>query len=144
MVAGESTQRAPAVPSGRSLPPVSELAIGSLALIVIGGIYLAGYFPRTTPLFPAVALLAGSGILLVTEVAMLGRVRQFAWHRFFQVFTWALAAYAIMAGMIGYAFVTDGVRGSLLVLLVLMLLVYAVDIPLLLAFSVARYAESDA
>jgi hypothetical protein len=68
-------------------------------------------------------------------------VRPFAWERFFQIFRWTLLAYAIIAGMIAYAFVTDGTRGSVLAVLLLMLVVFAVDIPLLLAFSVARYAE---
>jgi hypothetical protein len=41
--------------------------------------------------------------------------------------------------MLEYVFVADGVRGTTLVLTTLMLAVYALDIPLVLAFSVARY-----
>ncbi len=44
--------------------------------------------------------------------------------------------------MIGYAFIVDGTRGSLLLILIAMLLIFAVDIPMLLAFSVARYQET--
>jgi hypothetical protein len=112
-----------------------------MALIVVGGVYLASYVPRTVPLFPAVAVLTLAGLVLAVDVVALTRVRPFAWQRFIQVFRWTLLAYAIIAGMIGYAFVTDGTRGSVLAVLVLMLVVFAVDIPLLLAFSVARYAE---
>jgi drug/metabolite transporter (DMT)-like permease len=114
-----------------------------MALIVIGGIYVAGHFPHTVPLLPAVVLLALSGVILAVNVVLLRRIRPFAWDRFFQVFKWTLLAYAVIAGMIGYAFITDGTRGSVLVVLVLMLVVFAADIPLLLAFSVARYAEPD-
>jgi hypothetical protein len=143
MVAGETSQSNAPAQADRPLPPIAELAVGSMALIVIGGIYVAGYVPRTVPLLPAVVLLVLSGVILAVNVVMLSRVRPFAWDRFFQVFKWTLAAYAIIAGMIGYAFISDGTRGSVLVVLVLMLLVFAADIPLLLAFSVARYAEPD-
>ena len=36
-------------------------------------------------------------------------------------------------------FVNDGVRGGVLVVLTLSLLVYAVHVPLLIGFTVARY-----
>ena len=114
-----------------------------MALIVVGGIYVASYVPRTVPLLPAVVLLAAAGVLVTVNVVILSRVSPFAWHRFFQVFGWALLAYMVIAGMIGYAFVTDGTRGQVLAVLILMLVVFAVDIPLLFAFSVARYAEID-
>jgi hypothetical protein len=144
MVAGDTAQTAGHTSTERPLPPIAELATGSLALIVVGGIYLAAYVPRTVPLLPAVVLLAASGVILVANVVMLRGIPEFAWHRFFQVFKWTLLAYVFIAGMIGYAFVTDGTRGSVLVVLLLMLVIFAVDIPLLLAFSVARYAEPDA
>ncbi|GAC1524641.1 MAG: hypothetical protein NVS2B16_33200 [Chloroflexota bacterium] len=144
MVAGASAQGEASTSSERPLPPIAELATGSMALIVIGGIYLAAYVPRTVPLLPAVALLVLAALVMVANVVLLSRLRPFAWHRFFQVFKWTLLAYAVIAGMIGYAFVVDGTPGSVLAVLLLMLLVFAVDIPLLLAFSVARYAEPDA
>lgn len=144
MVAGDLPQSAASVSGERSLPPIDVLTMLSMALIVVGGIYLASYVPRTVPLLPAIVLLVVSGVILTVAVITLSRVRPFAWERFFQVFRWTLLAYTVIAGMIGYAFVTDGTRGSVLVVLLLMLLVFAVDIPLLLAFSVARYAESSA
>jgi hypothetical protein len=143
MVAAGSTQTSAPVSSERSFPPIAELAVASMALIVIGGIYLAAYVPRTVPLALPVALLTLSGVILIANIVMLSRIRSFAWNRFFQVFKWTLLAYTVIAGMIGYAFITDGTRGSVLVVLVLMLVVFAADIPLLLAFSVARYAEPN-
>ena len=53
MVAGETGRTSAGAAQDRALPPISELATGSLALIVIGGIYLASYVPRTVPLAPA-------------------------------------------------------------------------------------------
>ena len=144
MVAGETGHTSIGAAHERSLPPISELASGSLALIVVGGIYLASYVPRTVPLAPAIVLLLISAAILAANVVMLRRIPDFAWNRFFQVFRWVLLAYTVIAGMIAYAFIADGTRGSVLLVLLLMLVMFAVDIPLLLAFSVARYADPSA
>ncbi len=123
------------------LPPVTQLAMASLALIVVGGIYLASHIPHHVPLAPAVALLAASAILLLINMIMLSRVREFAWWRFFQVLWWTLLAYAVTAGMILYVFIRDDVRGGTLVVLTLSLVIYAVHVPTLVGFTVARYEQ---
>jgi hypothetical protein len=125
--------------SERSLPPVTAIGMTSLALIVAGGIYLAAHIPQHVPLVPAVILLALSAALLVTNLVLLLRVPGFARERFFQVARWALLAYAITAGMILYAFLRDGLAGGTLVVLTLSLVVYAVHVPMLIGFTVARY-----
>jgi hypothetical protein len=130
--------------SERRLPPVTEIGMTSLALIVAGGIYLSAHLPKHVPLAPAIALLAASALLLVANLAALSRVRGFAWPRFFEVARWALLAYAITAGMIEFAFVRDHLAGGALVVLTLSLVVYAVHVPVLIAFTVARYATPDA
>lgn len=121
------------------LPPVTQIGMTSLALIVAGGIYLAANLPEHVPLGPAIALLVLSAGLLVGNVLLLSRVRDFNWGRFRQVGGWALLAYAITAGIIEYAFVRNGLRGGALVVLSLSLVVYALHVPLLIAFTVARY-----
>jgi hypothetical protein len=125
----------------RRLPPVTELGMTSLALIVIGGIYLSAHLPRHVPLAPAIALLAASSMILGVNLILLGRVEGFAWDRFALVFKWSLVAYGITAGMILYAFVHDHVHGSALLVLALSLVVYAVQVPVLIAFTVARFAD---
>jgi hypothetical protein len=126
------------------LPPVTEIGMTSLGLIVAGGIYLAAKLPEHVPLGPAVALLVLSALLLVGNMLALSRVRDFNWRRFWQVFRWALLAYAITAGLIGYSFVRNGLRGGALVVLSLSLVVYALHVPLLIAFTVARYDREPA
>ena len=123
----------------RKLPPVTELGMASLALIVAGGIYLASHLPNHVPLGPAVALLAASALLVVVNVVSLIRVPGFNWDVFFLVGKWAGLAYAITAGMLEYVFVKDGTGGGQLVVLTLSLVVYAVHVPLLMGFTVARY-----
>ncbi len=128
----------------RPLPPVTQLGMASLALIVAGGIYLSAHLPQHVPLGPAVALLAASALLLVGNVIALSRVPDFAWERFFTVGKWSLLAYVVIAGMIEYAFLQDHIRGGTLVVLTLSLVVFAVHVPMLVGFTVARYADSEA
>ena len=128
--------------SERKLPPVTELAMASLSLIVVGGIYLSAHLPRHVPLGPAVALLVASSIVLLANVFALSRVKDFDWPRFFGVAKWSLLAYVVIAGMILYVFLQDHVSGGTLVVLTLSLAVFAVHVPMLVGFTVARYADS--
>jgi hypothetical protein len=122
-------------------PPVPAVCVASMALVLVGGIYLASYLPRRAPLGPAVGLLAASGALLVLAVAMVARSKHFAWGSFFLVLKWTALAYLVIAGMLEFVFAFDGTRGAMLVVLTLSLVVFAADIPVLLAFSVARFQE---
>jgi hypothetical protein len=124
----------------RKLPPVAEMAVTAMALIVIGGITLASRLPHPAPLPVLVALLAAAAALVIADVVLLARLRDFAWPLFFQVAKWTLLAYAVMYGILEFTFVYDHVTGATLAVLTLMLVVFAVDIPLLFGFSVARYA----
>ena len=125
----------------RRLPPVAEIAVAAMALIIIGGITLASRLPRPAPLPLLIALLAVAAVLVLADIVLLARLRDFAWPVFFQVAKWSLLAYAVMYGVLEFTFVYDGVAGSTLVVLTLMLVVIAVDVPMLFGFSVARYAE---
>jgi hypothetical protein len=127
----------------RRLPPVTPIAMTSLALIVIGGIYLAAHIPNHVSLGPAIALLAASALLLAINLALLARVEGFAWNRFFDVGKWALLAYAVIAGMIEYVFLRNHVRGGTLVVLTLSLVIFAVHVPTLIGFTVARFYEPE-
>jgi hypothetical protein len=127
----------------RRLPPVTEVGMASLALIVAGGIYLSAHLPEHVPLGPAVALLAASALLLVGNLIALARVNDFAWARFFDVAKWSLLAYAVIAGMIEYSFLRNHLRGGPLVVLTLSLVVFAVHVPMLVGFTVARFADPE-
>jgi hypothetical protein len=122
------------------LPPVTQLGMLSLALVLAAGIYLSAHLPQHVSLGPAVALLAASVVVLLGNVLALARVRGFAWGALFEVGRWALLAYAIIAGMIEYVFLRNDTSGGPLVVLTLSLIVFAVNVPLLIGFTVARYA----
>jgi len=125
--------------SERRFPPVAELGVASLALIVIGGIYMASYSPRRPPLGIPVFLTVAAGVLLLVNVVMLAVTKGLAWDKFFLVFRWSLLAYLVAAGLIEFAFVRNHTRGGGLVVLTVMLLLFAVDVPLIISFTVARY-----
>jgi hypothetical protein len=126
----------------RKVPPVTALGMLSLALIAGGVSYLAAYLPRRAPLGPAVGLLVAAAIVLAASIVLLARQRDLAWRRFFQVAGWTLLAYVVIAGMIEYAFVYDHTRGAVLVVMTLMLVIFMLAPPVLLAFTVARFQHT--
>jgi hypothetical protein len=129
--------------SERRLPPVTQIGMTSLALIVAGGIYLSAHLPHHVPLGPAVALLIASVLLLAGNLIALSRVKDFRWDRFFAVAKWTLLAYVAIAGLIEYSFLRDHIRGGVLIVLTLSLVVFAVHVPVLVGFTVARYDEAE-
>jgi hypothetical protein len=125
--------------SARRLPPVTELGVASMALIVAGGISIAARLPNDVTLALPILFLAASSLVMAANLAALARTPGFNWDAFFDVAKWALLAYAVIAGILEFVFVHDGVRGGVLVVLTLSLVVYAVHVPLLIGFTVARY-----
>jgi hypothetical protein len=121
---------------------VTEIGAASMIAIAAGVIYLAAYLPKHAPLGVAVGLLALAAALQLTNAILLSRLRDFAWDRFFQVGGWALLAYAVIAGMIEYAFVFDKTRGAQLVVMTLMLALFMLNVPVLIAFTVTRYQQT--
>jgi len=139
-MAAIDTPRAPAVPGDGPLPPIQQLAVASIVLIIIGGIDMAAHMPRHAPQGPVIGLLVAAAAILAINVIMLLRIAPFNWRTFRQVAGWAALAYIVIAGMLEYVFINDGTRGSQLIIVTGMLVVFAASIPLLLGFSVARFA----
>ena len=127
----------------RRLPPVTQLGMLSLSLIVAAVIYLSAHLPEHVSLGPAIALLAASALLLIGNVVTLRRTEGFAWGRFLEVARWALLAYTIIAGLIEYVFLRNNTSGGSLIVLTLSLLVFALTVPVLIAFTVARYDDPN-
>jgi hypothetical protein len=132
------------MPAERRLPPIQQVSVAVLVLIVAGGVYTAAHLPRHVPQGPTITLLAAAVVLLAVNVVMLARIEHFAWSTFRLVAGWVLAAYLVIAGMLEYVFIFDDTSGTQLLILTLMLVVFAVNVPLLLGFSVARFQEPDA
>ncbi len=90
-------------------------------------------------LTPAIVLLAASALLLASTSSCWLECKGFAWDRFFQVGKWSLLAYVVIAGMIEYVFLRNHLSGGPLIVLTLSLVVFAVHVPTLVGFTVARY-----
>jgi hypothetical protein len=126
----------------RKYPPVNQVAMASLALIIAGGIYLSANLPERVSLTPAVILLVLSALLMAFNLLSLTRVQDFAWDQFFAVAKWSLLAYLVIGGMLEFVFVHNHVRGGTLVVLTLSLIIFAIHVPTLMGFTVARYHQA--
>jgi hypothetical protein len=78
---------------------------------------------------------------MATNFILLIRVPGFNWRIFFRVARWALLAYAVISGLLAFVFVYDDTTGGQLVVLLLSFAVFAIHVPLLVGFTVARYAD---
>jgi hypothetical protein len=123
----------------RKLPPVSQLCLVSLGLVIIDGIYIAAHLPNFPSMTVVVILLSLGGALAIISCLLLSQIKAFAWDKFFLVLRWIGLEYLIEAGMLGYIFIFDDVRGKTLLILILILVIFAIDIPIIMAFTVARY-----
>jgi hypothetical protein len=127
--------------ASRRLPPIAEIAVTSIAAMLAGGIYLAAQLPGHPSLAIPVALVAVGALLTAADLVLLSRIRPFAWPTFFLVFPWALIAYLVIAGLLCYVFIHNHTPGATMAVLVATLAVFALDVPLILAFTVARFAQ---
>jgi hypothetical protein len=123
----------------RKLPPVTEIGAASMVAVAVGVIYNAAYLPKHAQTGVAIAILLVAAALQLVNAFLLSRIQDFAWARFKQVAAWSLLAYAVIAGMIEFAFVYDHTRGTQLVVLTLLLALFMLNVPVLIAFTVARY-----
>ena len=121
--------------------PPAELIFGDWYPALRAETLRVGKMTKALLLGVPLVLAAVSAVLLLAGVFLLSRLDQFAWPRFFVVFRWALLAYVISAGMIGFAFVRDHTRGAPLALVIVMLVIFALDVPVVIAFTVARYSS---
>jgi hypothetical protein len=126
----------------RKLPPVTEIGAASMVAVAVGVIYNAAYLPKHAQTAVAIAILVVAAALQLVNAVLMRRIADFAWDRFRQVAGWALLAYAVIAGMIEYAFVYDHTRGTQLVILTLLLALFMLNVPVLIAFTVARYQRA--
>jgi hypothetical protein len=128
--------------SDQRLPPIAQLGAGTLGLSLIAAIIITSKIPSDPPLAITVPLLVAAALSLLAAVVLLARIPGFAWDKFFLVAKWSLLGYIVIAGMIEFAFLHDNTPNTTLVAMSAMLALFAIDVPMLLGFSVARYADS--
>ncbi len=119
--------------------PVVAFAIGSIACALVSVGILIFYVPHPASLAWASGFSGGSAALLLAAMVSLLRRRPFAWRQFFIVARWVFLLTMVYTGMLEYVIVYDGARGKPLIIMTIVLLLTAIDIPILWAFSVARH-----
>ena len=119
--------------------PVVVCTLGSIICAIASVGIIVAHMPRPIPLAWPWGLLGAAAALLLAAVISLLRRRPFAWHRFFTVAGWVLLLTMVYVGMIEYVFVHNRGGGKPLIVMTIVLLITAIDIPILWAFSVARH-----
>ena len=105
---------------------------------------VAAQYGSPTRLTIPVVMLGLATALLVVNAVLVMRIQEFARPVFHRVLGWALLAYAVIAGILEFVFVFDHTPARELALFTGMLLLFALDVPLMLSYSVARWQPPDA
>jgi hypothetical protein len=88
-------------------------------------------------------VLDGLSVTAGAAIVLLSRRRNFAWALFFTVARWVLMLTGIFIAMALFVFIVDGTSGAPLAIMASVLVLAAVDVPLLLGFSVARHERTQ-
>lgn len=91
----------------RGFPPVARLGTLTLALTVAGGVVMAANYGKAPSLSAPIALAVAAGVVLIVNLILLARVKDFAWTPFFRVLGWTLLAYFVIAGILEFVFIFD-------------------------------------
>ena len=117
-----SVAAAPVRPFERKFPPVVVAAMVGLTLAITGGVLVVAQMGEKQSLAVPTGFMVGAIVLELAAIVMLVTIRPFAWDRFFLVLGGALLAYVLPLAVL-----TAG------------LVVFATIVPLMIAFTVARY-----
>ena len=126
-------------PFERRLPPVVVVAMLGLTLAITGGVLVIAQIGKEPSLAVPTASMVVAIVLELSAIVMLVRIHPFAWARFLLVLRWTLLAYVIQSAVIEWSFIINDVPGRPLAVLTAGLVVFATIVPLMIAFTVARY-----
>ena len=127
--------------ANRVLPPIGEVCMLTMALVVVAGVFMVAHLPKEVPLVPPILLVGAASSSLLWCILTLTQLKDFAWDSFFLVAKWSLVAYAVISGMLEFVFIHNHTPGDVLAVLTASLAIFAVNVPLLFGFSVARYQQ---
>lgn len=130
-------------PFEREMPPVIGLGMVALTSAIVGGVLIASQIGTRPSLTLPRVLVVVALVLELAAVVLLVRIRPLAWGLFRKVFLVALGAYVVQSGIIGWTFVKNDVPAGPFVVLTGGLIVFATVVPMMIAFTVARYQAVD-
>ena len=117
-------------------------AVVSVVFVIATVATLASYMPKSAPHWVELTLLGLGALSYLVAVVTLVSTRVFEWSTFLNVAKPAFVAVLASTGVIEFAFLYDKTRGFTLVILTLGLVIVALALPLILAYSVARHVPS--
>jgi uncharacterized membrane protein len=118
-------------------PPVDLLAIISMCFVIAGAIYMIS--ESTSSSASTVAYIADviALVVLLFAVGALVKIKSFAWSIFWLVFKWTLLVYCIISAFLLFIFTFNHMPESRLLPILFSLILFAVDVPLNISFTVA-------
>lgn len=123
----------------RKMPPVNLIGTVALGFAIAGVTYLTSTLPEEPPFTPAIVLLALATAAVIANAITLARIQDFAWRIFFVVGGWTLLGYGLISGLLMFILIYNHLPAQQLAFQIATLCLLAVDVPMMLAFSVARY-----
>ena len=121
------------------LPEPNLISVASVVLVFFTIGTIVSYLPHKAPLGATVTLVGLALAAFLLAVLRLVTGRTYAWQSFFLVARPAFFAVSAAAGFIEFAFLYDHMRGSSLAIGTTGLALVALNLPLVLGYSVARH-----
>ena len=122
----------------KSSPVVACITATIISCILAAGIIIAR-LPGPAPLWGSVLWVSVASVLTIATVVLILRKRPFARGLFFRVAKWVFLYILVLSGVGEYVIVFDGTRGTPLVIMTVVLVLFLINIPMLWGFSVARH-----
>ncbi len=122
----------------KNFPPCETFATLSLSFVVIGGITMAAYSPDTAPFTLSGTLLGIALLVFVINAFLIAKVFHEIKSVFIKVAKWMILVEVIVSGLLFYVFYLDGTRSTSLVILTAFLALFALNIPIIVGYTVAK------
>jgi hypothetical protein len=124
-------------------PLVPLFCQASLGFLVCAAIILAAQIPADRHLALPVAFDSTAWALFLVGVVLTTRVKFFAWRVLRLVASRHCLVEVVIGGMLEFVFIHDHMRATILTIFTSLLVVFAMDVALLIAFTVAQYQSVD-
>jgi hypothetical protein len=121
--------------------PIIACIVGTIVSCIIAAGIIIAHIPEPPPMWGSYMWLSIAGVLTVATIVQILMKKRFARKLFFKVAKWVFLYILVLTGMGEYVIAFDGTRGTTLVVMTIILLLFLINIPMLWGFSVARHEQ---